>query len=218
MPEQKRLARTTGLWYLGLAIAGAVGYMWIRGQMYVADDAAATAANLVEHETLARVGVAADMTIVVTQALAALWFYRLFRSINSFAAGALAAFGLINAVAVLVGVAFTATALDSALAGDAASAQLLYVLSGAMWGVGALFFGLWLIPMGYIVYTARVMPSLLGLILMAGGGTYLLSAFVMYLFPDAPAAVNGALTTLPSIGEFWIIGYLLTVGIRAEKI
>ena len=86
-----------------------------------------------------------------------------------------------------------------------------------MWGIGALFFGLWLIPMGYIIYTAQVMPRLLGLVLMAGGGTYLLSAFVMYLFPDAPAAVNGALTTLPSIGEFWIIGYLLTVGIRTTN-
>jgi hypothetical protein len=216
MTDLKKTARATGLWYLGLAISGAVGYMAIRGQLYVADDAAATAANLVEHESLARLGIAADMAIVVTQALAALYFYKLFRSANAFAAGALASFGLINAVAILVGVALSATALDVA-GGAADTAQMLYNLSDAMWGVGALFFGLWLIPMGYVVYSARLMPRALGAILVAGGATYLLSAFVMYLWPDAPGAVIGALTTLPTIGEFWIIGYLLTFGVRASK-
>ncbi len=39
----------------------------------------------------------------------------------------------------------------------------------------------------------------------------------MDLWPDAPGAVNGTLTVLLSIGEFWIIGYLLTVGVRAPK-
>jgi hypothetical protein len=86
-----------------------------------------------------------------------------------------------------------------------------------MWGVGALFFGLWLIPMGYVVYTARLMPRALGAILVAGGATYLASAFVMYLWPDAPGAIAGVLTTLPTIGEFWIIGYLLTIGVRPLK-
>jgi hypothetical protein len=216
--DMKKTARAAGLWYLGLAISGAVGYMAIRGQLYVPDDAAATAANLVEHEPLARVGIAADMAIVVTQALAALYFYKLFRAVNSFAAGALAAFGLINAMAILVGVALSATALDVALTGGPAdTAQMLYSLSDAMWGVGALFFGLWLIPMGYVVYTARLMPRALGAILVTGGATYLLSAFVMYLWPDAPGAVEGILTTLPTIGELWIIGYLLTFGVRATQ-
>lgn len=218
MNDIKKTARAAGLWYLGLAISGLVGFMAIRGQLYVADDAAATAANLVENESLARLGIAADMAIVVTQALAALYFYKLFRSANAFAAGALAAFGLINAVAILVGVASTATALDVALSGGAAdTVQVLYNLSDAMWGVGALFFGLWLIPMGYVVYTARLMPRALGAILVAGGATYVLSAFVMYLLPDAPGAIAGVLTTLPTIGEFWIIGYLLTIGVRAPK-
>jgi hypothetical protein len=218
MTDLKKTARATGLWYLGLAISGAVGYMAIRGQLYVPHDPAATAANLVEHESLARLGIAADMAIVVTQALAALYFYKLFRTVNSFAAGALAAFGLINAMAILVGVALSATALDVAVTGGAAdTAQMLYNVSDAMWGVGALFFGLWLIPMGYVVYTARLMPRALGAILVAGGATYLLSAFVMYLWPDAPGAVAGVLTTLPTIGELWIVGYLLTVGVRAPR-
>jgi hypothetical protein len=39
----------------------------------------------------------------------------------------------------------------------------------------------------------------------------------MYLWPDAPEAVVGALTALPTIGELWIISYLLTIGVRSPK-
>ena len=98
---------------------------------------------------------------MVTQALAAVWFYRLFRSVDSFAAGCLAAFGLVNAVVILGSAVFLATAIqvagDPGLApgGDAAATvQLMYVLSGGLWDVGGLFFGLWLVPMGWLCCAA----------------------------------------------------------------
>ena len=72
--EMKKTARATGLWYLGLAVFGAVGYLGIRSQLYAPNDAAATAANLVSHESLARLGIAADLALIVTQSLAALYF------------------------------------------------------------------------------------------------------------------------------------------------
>jgi hypothetical protein len=64
-----------------------------------------------------------------------------------------AAFGLVNAVMILVATACTATALEVALRPDAAStgdALLLYDLSTAILSVAAMFFGLWLIPMGWL--------------------------------------------------------------------
>ena len=80
----------------------------------------------------------------------------------------------------------------------------------------ALFFGLWLIPMGYLVLASRWMPRPLGWILMAGGVGYILSAFVVYLIPGAPGAVELALTVLATVGEFWMIGYLLIKGVRTD--
>ncbi len=217
MTDLKKTARTTGLWYLGLAIGGVIGQIFVLGELYVAGDASATAANLVDHEALARVGIVADMAIVVTQTLVALWFFRLFRAVNSFAAGSLAAFGFVNAIVGLIGVVFTATALDLAVAGgDVERVGMLYDLRTSAWGVGALFFGLWLIPMGTLVLESGYMPRALGWILVVGGGCYVLSAFTAYAWPSAPGAVAGVLTTLPSIGEFWIIGYLLTFGVRAS--
>lgn len=223
MSSLKRTARITGLLYLGVGITGMLGFLLIRPEIYVAGDAAATLANLVEREMLARLGIAFELLVVLTQALVSVWFYKLFRTVSSTAAGSLAAFGLINSTAILASAAFLVTALTGALdpalapGGDAAgTVQLMYELSGAFWGVGALFFGLWLIPMGYLVVVSRWMPRPLGSILVAGGVGYVLSAFVLYLIPDAPGAVEVALTVLATVGEFWMIGYLLIKGVRTD--
>jgi Domain of unknown function (DUF4386) len=223
-PYVRRTAGITGLAYLGLAVSGAVGFLLVRSQLYVPDDAAATLANLMGHTSTARLGIAADLTVVLTQAVAALWFYKLFRPFDSFAAGALAAFGLVNAVAVLVATMFSATALQVSLAapgavglvtpGDrAATAQLMYELNGAAWGVGGLFFGLWLIPMGWLAWRHAGMPRVLGWVLIGGGIGYLVSTFVSYLVPNADT-LAGVLTGPATVGEFWMIGYLLVTGLR----
>jgi hypothetical protein len=216
-------ARLTGLFYLVLAVAGIAEFGIIRGQLYVAGDPSATLANLAGHAPLARLGVAADLTGVLAQALAALWFYRLFRDEDRFAAGAIAAFGLVNAVVILVATVFSSAALtvagSAALApggAQAATVQLLYQLNGAAWSLGGLFFGLWLIPMGFTVVTCRLMPALLGWVLMIGGVGYIISTYVAQLLPDAPATLAAALTLAATAGELWMIGYLLVFGIRAS--
>ena len=168
--------RVTGGWYLGLAITGMLGFLLIRPAILVEGDPAATLANLTEKEWLASAGVAVEMGVVLTQALAALWFFKLFRDVNLVAGVAVAAFGLMNAVAIMASAGFMATAIavaqDTSLApgGDpAAVVGLLYQLSSTAWGVGALFFGLWLIPMGWVAISTGRYPRVLGWLLVAGG-------------------------------------------------
>ena len=215
-----RTARMTGLLYLGLAITGALGFLLIRPQLFAADDPSATLANLVEHESLARAGVAVELLIVVTQALVAVWFYRLFRTADPLAASGITAFGLVNAVTILINTALLATAAELALdpIGDAAATvQLLYLVSGHLWGVGALFFGLWLIPMGWCVVRSGWMPRALGWILVGGGIGYVLNAFIKYLIPDAPLVAD-VLVLPATVGEFWMVGYLLVRGVRRHAL
>jgi Domain of unknown function (DUF4386) len=211
----KKTARLAGLAYLGLAIFGLLGNVVIRSRLYVSGDAVATAAKLAGHETLARFGIAADLLTVVTQSLAALYFFKLFRKVDAFAAGSIAACGFMNSVAILASTVFTATALKMVVAGtvgDPTTPFMLYNLSDAAWGTGALFFGLWLIPMGWLAWRSGYMPRPLGWILMGGGVCYLLSAFVRYLARDASFATD-ALLAPASVGEFWMIGYLLVKGV-----
>ncbi|OXM49689.1 DUF4386 domain-containing protein [Amycolatopsis alba] len=211
-----RTARMTGLLYLGLAVTGALGFLVIRPRLFAADDPGATLVNLVEHESLARAGVAVELLIVVTKALVVVWFYRLFRTADPLAASGIVAFGLVNAVAILISAATLATAVQFAIdpIGDAAATvQLLYLLSGNLWSVGTLFFGLWLIPMGRCVLRSGWMPRTLGRLLIGGGVAYLLSAFIKYLIPDLPLVAD-ALAVPATVGEFWMIGYLLVRGVR----
>jgi hypothetical protein len=217
-----RTARTTGLFYLAFFITGIAGSMLVRGQIFATDDAQATLSNLVHHGSLARVGIVLDLGIVLTQVLTAVWFYRLFHGVDAWAAGALAAFGMVNAVAILSSTALLATALDVAddaslavTGGAAATVQLLYVVSGHLWGVAALFFGLWLIPMGWLILRSRWLPQALGWTLVAGGVGYMASAFVSYAFANA-GSVAQVLTLPAAIGEIWIMGYLVIIGVRGH--
>lgn len=220
MHASTRTARMTGLFYLAMAITAVLGFLVIRPQLFVADDPGATLANLVTHGSLARAGVALELAMVVSQALAAVWFYRLFRTVDSFAAGGIAAFGLVNAVVGLVSAAMLGTAIQVSVdpVGDAAATvQVLYLVSLNMWGVGALFFGLWLIPMGWCVLRSGWMPRVLGWILVVGGVGYVISPFVLYLARDAQVLFD-AMAYPASVGEFWMVGYLLIRGVRRQAL
>lgn len=207
-------ARVTGLAYLALALAGTAAHLVIRPRLHVPGDPTATAATLVEHALLARVGIAADLTVVLAQAVAAVGFLALLAPLHRVAAAAVAAFGLVNATLVLVATGFSATALQTALGGgDDDAARLLLDLSAATWQLGGLFFGLWLVPMGWAVMRARSAPRALGALLVVGGLGYVAGTYATYLAPGVPAA-GVALSLLATVGELWMIGFLLRVGLR----
>jgi hypothetical protein len=206
----------TGLFYLGLAVTGALGFLMIRPDLFAQGDPAKTLANLVERESLARVGIALELGIVLFQALAALWFARLFREVDAIAAGALALFGMVNAIVILASAALLRSALAIALGSTGADpwmAHFVYVLSGSFWQVGSLFFGLWLMPMGWLVLKSGFGHRALGWILILGGVGYVLSVFVAVLLPKA-AAWSSYLSIPATVGEFWMIILLVWRGLR----
>ncbi len=213
-------ARKAGVWYLALAISGMAGFILLHPQIYVSGALSQTLTNLREQQTLARLRLVLEFAIVVSQALAAVYFFKLFKDINHFAAWALAAWGMMNAGAIMISAMAMGGAIDMANSALSAADQLLLVqvfdqFIKHSWGVGSLFFGLWLIPMGYIVTSSQRMPLWLGRILMLGGAGYILSAFINYM--GVKGAWVGFLTIPATAGEFWMIGYLLIYGIRPAK-
>ncbi len=221
MTDTISTARRAGAWYLGLAVTGMLGFLVLRPQLIDADDPAATLANLTDHASQAHLLVLLEMGIVITQAVAAIYFFKLFRPINPTAAYATATFGMVNAVAIMASGAFMATAnsvaANSSLApgGDAAgTVGLMYELSASSWGMGNIFFGLWLIPMGWLAVTSGRFPRVLGWILVAGGVGYVASGLLAYGVNDAPTWLTEGFAFPATIGEFWMIAYLLIKGIR----
>ncbi len=207
-------AKWTGLFYLGLAVMGVFAFLFARDQLFVAGDAAQTTANLVNDESLARFGIAAEVLIVGFQALAAVWFYKLFKKKDSFTAGLIAAFGMVNAIVILAASAFWLMALNTALASGASdTVQTLFEAHETLWQVGTLFFGLWLLPMAYMAHKYN-MPKVMVWFLVAGGVGYVLSTFTGILLPEQ-TTLTEALPMPATIGEFWMIGYLLFKGVKA---
>ena len=218
--QQKEMvytARITGVWYLMLAISGMAGFLVLHPQIFISGDISKTAANLNEHATLARMRLLLEFVIVVSQALSAVYFFKLFKDINPFASWALAAWGMINAGAIMMSAIAMAGAINVANADITASDSLIMiqifdqVITNA-WGVGSLFFGLWLIPMGHIVVSSQRMPVWLGRVLILGGFGYLASTFLQYM--DIHGVWVEMLVIPATVGEFWMIGYLLIFGIR----
>lgn len=219
--EQRQLittARITGVWYLTLAISGVLGFMIFHPQIFVSDDPQKTLTNLTNFEFTSRIRLLFEFVIIVSQALAAAWFYKLFRGINSWAAWTVGIWGMMNSAILMI----SAISMSSAITIAKSSTQtfqeklgLIQLLTNFItnaWGVGGLFFGLWLIPMGYIIVSSKRMPTWLGYVLIAGGIGYLLSTFANYTGIDYP--LLDVLVIPATIGEFWIIGYLLIYGIR----
>jgi len=88
MPEGRVLAspqphaRTAGLLYLIVIVAGAFAELFVRGGLVVANNAAATARNIITHESLYRLGFVAELIESLCSVLITFIFYELFKVVN----------------------------------------------------------------------------------------------------------------------------------------
>lgn len=213
------IARTAGIWYLIMAISGILGFLVFQPQVYDANPQK-TITNLVEGETIARVRLLLEFVIIVSQALTAIWFYRLFRNVKEWAALAIGIWGTVNAVVITVSAIAMGASIKIALSSRVMEDKVVIIdlltnLISNAWGVGGLFFGLWLIPLGYIITSTKRMPVWLGRTLIIGGVGYLISTAINYA--GISGSWTGSLTIPATVGEFWMIGYLLIFGIRPVK-
>ncbi|MGB5371654.1 MAG: DUF4386 domain-containing protein [Flavobacteriaceae bacterium] len=210
-------ARTAGIWYLILAISGILGFMIFHPQVFDPEYAQKTLTNLIDLESVARTRLLLEFAIIVSQALTAVWFYKLFRNINGWAAWTVGIWGMINSVAIMCSAIAMGSAIEIAGSSQSVEDKLISIelLSSVVtnaWGVGSLFFGLWLIPLGYIVTSSKRMPVWLGRILIIGGVGYLLGTVINYM--GIKSTLSDFLVFPATVGEFWMIGYLLIFGIR----
>lgn len=219
--EHKHLiktARLTGVWYLILAISGLLGFIIFHPQIFVTDQPQKTLNNLINLGLITRIRLLFELAIIVSQALAAVWFYKLFCNINKWAAAILGIWGTVNSVIIMVSAISMSSAIGIAnstsptLQEKTILIQLFGEIITNAWSIGGLFFGLWLIPMGYIVISSGRMPTWLGRILIVGGIGYILQTFINCTGVQSPYI---RILVIPAtVGEFWMIGYLLIYGIR----
>ncbi|MFC4268742.1 DUF4386 domain-containing protein [Polaribacter marinivivus] len=223
--EHKKLiktARITGVWYLLMAITGILGFMVYHSQIFVSGNPEQTLANLVELESKARIRLLLEFAIVISQALTAVWFFKLFKDNYEWEAWTLGIWGIVNALVILISAISIASAIGiansdlGAMEDKVLLIQMLHHIISNAWGIGGLFFGLWLFPMGYIVIKSERMPIWLGRVIVLGGIGYVISTFIRY--SGIEFSFNKYLMLPATIGEFWMIGYLLIFGMRSNDI
>ena len=215
--EQVRTARTAGIWYFIMAVSGIFGFLIFHSQIFDPEDSQKTLSNLINLKSLARTRLLLEFSIIVSQALTAVWFYKLFRNINEWAAWTVGIWGLVNSVIIMISAISMGSAIEIASSSDPFEDKVLLIellrsLISNVWRVGGLFFGLWLIPLGYIITNSKRMPVGLGRTLIAGGIGYLISTTINYI--GFESSLLSYLTIPATVGEFWMIGYLLIYGIR----
>ncbi len=221
-PDLNRYARVIGALYISLFILGPMVFLGGKGAVFVAGDAAATAANVQAMGDGYRFGMGIEALIFLIEVLLSGLLYVMFRGVNvavSFAA-ALARVG----EAVLQGANLLTSALVLGGAGGALTAfsveqrdqllQLFQQANGAMVLVWGLFFGFHVLLLAWLVYRSGFLPRWIGGLLFVAGAGYLSQSFGVLLVPAWAPLLDTVVVATAVPGELALTLWLLIKGVR----
>jgi hypothetical protein len=228
MTSPKRLARIAGVLYLLVFISGVFAQGFVLPKIYVAGDAATTAGNVVANSGLARIGVVADLFQATVLVFLGMTLYILLKHVHQSAARAMLVIVAIGSAIICLNDVFTFESVRvatessyvAALGTAGSSALVLLLLDIQHYGfyIAQIFFGLWLVPLGYLAYKSGMFPKALGVLLIVGGACLLVEMLATFLVPDFGEAKINVFVTIPSaVAEIVMIGYLLVIGVKAPK-
>lgn len=215
-------ARMAGVSYLLGALTSVLGQMVILGMLVVPGNATATAANILSHESLFRLGFVASLMTVPLHLLWAALFYGLFKPVN-------ASVSLLAGFIMLLGCAMWALSSlfqlapllvlqgKSSLSAFApeqlqALALMLLKLNALAYDIGLVFFGFWCVLVGYLIFRSTFIPRIIGVLeVLAGLGylTLLWRPLAYYLSPYNLA--------LAGPGEISLMLWLLVKGVNEHR-
>ncbi len=217
-----RTARIAGILYLSLVPLGFFG-MFTSSGLIVPGDAAATAKNILASESLFRLGIVIALLVQLVNIFVVFALYKLLKPVNKSMAASMVIFILLGAPIAMLNELnqFAVLALlhgaDTLTGFTAGQVQALVpmVLNLHQMGINiaGIFWGLWLFPMGYLVFKSGFLPKLLGILLIIGCLGYLVDSFAAFLFPSF--GVNIALFTF--WGEVLFPLWLLIKGVNVEQ-
>ncbi len=216
-------ARTSGMLYLIVVVTGIFSLIYVPSQLNVPGDALATVNNIMASATLFRLGIVSLMINQIAFLLLPFMLYQMLHYVSKNAAVLMVAFAVVSVPIAMVGIAYKLDVL-SLLSGAGyletfTTAQLhakvmlsLSAYSNAIL-VTTIFWGLWLLPFGYLVFKSGFLPRILGVLLMLGCFGNLIDVFAGVLVPGHTASVISNFVTLPSgFGEIGICLWLLIMG------
>lgn len=227
MTSPKRLARVAGILYLIVAILGGFAHLYARATVYVPGDAAATANNIVTNSGLFRLAFVADLIQATCFMLVGMALYLLLEHVNKNVGRAMVVFVTLSVAIICLNMVHHFGALlvatnatyASALGPDGSNALVLLLVDLHHYGylVAQIFFGLWLLPLGYLAYKSGMFPRALGVLLMIACFSYLIDMLALFLVPNIGEAISTFVVVPAAVAELWMIGYLLVKGVKVRE-
>jgi hypothetical protein len=227
MNSNKKTSRIAGFWYLLVAIFGAFNGMFVDPKLYVSGDAVTTVNNILASEWLFRLGIVSNLICTICFLFLADALYKLFKSVDKDLVRLMVIFIIASVpIAYLEMLKFAPILLLSGAgylsAFEPAQLQALAMVLLNMSKQGAftayIFYGLWLFPLGLLVFKsgAGFIPKALGVSLMVGCFGYLVNFLENFLSLNYPTIIS-LWMTIAIIAEVLCILWLLIKGPRYEK-
>lgn len=215
-------ARLAGVFYLLEASTAVLGQMFVLGRLVVHGDAAGTAANILGHETLFRLGFASSLVAVVFHVAWVLLFYELLKPVNRIVC-ALATFIILVGCTIQAASALLyaaplvvlneGSAFGALSVGQAQAVALMFLrLNGLAFNAYLVFFGIWCALVGYLMARSTFLPRVIGLLMVLAGLGY-----VTLLWPPLAAQLNPFNVAVAAPGELSLLLWLLVKGVNVPK-
>src|SRR5438093_4287061 len=188
-----KAARTVGFVYLAMILVAPFSMLYVPGKLIVRDNAAATAENILTHETLFRSSIFGDLIGHVIFICLAIALYRLLRDVNRTWAWLMVSFVLVSAAVGFLNTLNNVAALilfrgDEFLkVFDQVQREALGMLFIRLHSQGQfideIFWGLWLFPFGLLVFRSGFLPRFLGIWLIIACLAWLVLSVTALFFP-----------------------------------
>lgn len=216
--------RLAGMLYLLVAVTGYYPHT-VRKALIVHDDAAQTVANVLASIGTFRLAVVSVLVMTALWIATGIALASLFRSVSARASILMVAFVLVGSATVCTNELVQMAALQlidaratlSGMATGEREGLAMLLLSGvSRFGLlmAFLLFGLWLLPLGHLVFRSGYFPTVvgrgLGALLIVAALGYLADFLVGFLHPAA--AVGFVRFTF--VGELLLLLWLLVRGVR----
>jgi Domain of unknown function (DUF4386) len=227
MSSESTLARVAGSLYLVVAVGGGFAELVVRSSIVEPGDAAATADNIRASATLFRAGFVADLVQATFFLFTAMALYLLLRHVNELVARAMVVFVAVSVAIICLNLLNQWVALQVATgqtlagavgpAGADALAGLFADMHRSGYLIAQMFFGLWLLPLGYLVLRSGWFPKVLGVLLIVGGVGYVVDLFVQFLAPGVAEVIEAFVVAPAAVGELWFVAWLLVKGVPVAE-
>jgi len=222
-----KLARLAGWLYLIAVPLAIFSAMVVPSNLIVPGDAATTANNIIASEGLFRSGIVSMMIVQLIYILKPLILYKLLKPVNKNHAVLMVILLLVSIPIAFINelnkfaILFLLSGADYLSVFDPGQlhAQVMFFLDLYTGGVfiAQIFWGLWLFPLGYLVFKSGFLPKILGVLLMIGCFGYVIDALAFMLFPDYQETVALVVMVPNFISEFALFLWLLIKGVNVEQ-